>query len=156
MSYIAYPQDVDLAAGAVREPLANVTKAVENPLLLSLAQPGRDDVQNKGGPTTDTGHSQTTNTTGASGSGSGGTTGANSGARNDLSRLDAQAPRPGPASTHHTTGAVDGRSVSGVGTSDSKTGDSAYGTANDPYVDHEVSHMAPWAQDKIRSLGKEK
>ncbi|KAK4074692.1 uncharacterized protein Triagg1_4841 [Trichoderma aggressivum f. europaeum] len=141
---MAYPQDVDLSAGAFREPLANVTNAVGNPLLLSLSQPGRDDVQNKGGPTTDASHSQITNTTDA-----------NSGARNDLSRLNAPAPRPGPASTDHTTGAADGRSVCSMGTPDSKTGDSAYGTANDHHVDHEVSHMGPWAQDKISSLGKE-
>ncbi|KAL7954619.1 hypothetical protein V8C34DRAFT_293818 [Trichoderma compactum] len=139
-----YPQDVGLSAGAVREPLSNVTSALGNPVLLSLSQPGRDDVQNRGGPATDASHSQTTNTTDA-----------NSGTRHDLSGLNAQAPRPGPASTDHTTGAADGMSVCSMGASDSKTGNSAYGTANDHHVDHELSHMAPWAQDKISGLGKE-
>ncbi|KAL6809378.1 hypothetical protein GGI42DRAFT_350835 [Trichoderma sp. SZMC 28013] len=139
-----YPQDVDLAAGAVREPLSNVTNALGNPVLLSLAQPGRDDVQNRVGPTTEAGHSQTTDTSAAS-----------SGAHNDLSKLNAQARRPGPASTDQTTGAADGMSVCSRGTSDSKIGDSAYGTANDHHVDHELSHMAPWAQDNLSGLRKE-
>lgn len=141
---------------AIRKPFASVTNAVGNPALLSLSQPGREDVQNKGGPPTDAGHSQSTHTTDTDGVvGSGGVNDANRGARDDPSGLNARALRPGLASTDHTTGAADGRSVSSMGTSDDKTGEPAYGTANAPFVDHEVSHMAPWVQDKLSSLGKE-
>ncbi|KAM6480983.1 hypothetical protein HDV62DRAFT_89279 [Trichoderma sp. SZMC 28011] len=141
---------------AVRKPFASLTKTVDDPLLLSLSQAGWEGVPSKGGPTTDAGQSQTTNTTDTSAAaGSGGINNANSAAQNNLSGLNTRALRPGPASTDHTTGAADGRSVSSMGTSDDKTGEPAYGTANAPFVDHEVSHMAPWVQDKLSSLGKE-
>ncbi|KAL7799294.1 hypothetical protein V8C43DRAFT_274665 [Trichoderma afarasin] len=150
---MSYPQDVDLSAGAVREPFASVTNAVKNPALLSLSQPGREDVQNKGGPATDAGQSQTTHTT---------DTDAKGGAHGDPSGPNAQALRAGLAAMGHTIGDAgktstrfvnaDGMSVCSMGTAGSKTGDSAYGTANDHHVDHEVSHMGPWAQDKINRL----
>lgn len=155
-----YPKSFDLspaAAGnlqepntqgkglAVRKPFASLTNAVKNPALLSLSQAGWEGVPSKGGPTTDAGQSQTTNTTDA-----------NSGVRNDLSGLNTRALRPGLASTDPSTGAADGRSVSSLGPSDDKTGETAYGTANAPFVDLEVSHMGPWAQEKINNLGKEK
>ncbi|KAL6827253.1 hypothetical protein J3E69DRAFT_260179 [Trichoderma sp. SZMC 28015] len=129
---------------AIRKPFASLTKTVDDPLLLSLSQAGWEGVPSKGGPTTDAGQSQTTNTTDA-----------NSGVRNDLFGANTRALRPGLASTDHTTGAADGRSVSSMGTSDDKTGEPAYGTANAPFVDHEVSHIAPWVQDDLSSLGKE-
>lgn len=167
-----YPKSFDLspaAAGnpqepntqgkglAVRKPFASLTNAVKNPALLSLSQAGWEGVPSKGGPTTDAGQSQTTNTTDASAAaGSGGISDANSGVRNDLSGLNTRALRPGLASTDPSTGAADGRSVSSMGPSDDKTGETAYGTANDPFVDLEVSHMGPWAQEKINNLGKEK
>ncbi|KAJ4858753.1 hypothetical protein T069G_07020 [Trichoderma breve] len=151
---------------AIRKPFASVTNAIGNPALLSLSQPGREDVQNKGGPATDAGHSQSTHTTDTDGVvGSGGVDDANGGARDDLSRPNVQTLPAGLAAMDRPTGGAgktstsytnaDGMSICSMGTSDSKAGDSAYGTANDPYVDHEVSHIAPWVQDDLSSLRKE-
>ncbi|KAL7783695.1 hypothetical protein V8C43DRAFT_309338 [Trichoderma afarasin] len=150
---------------AIRKPFASVTNAVGNPALLSLSQPGREVVQNKGGPATDAGHSQSTHTTDTDGVvGSGGVDDANGDARDDPWRPNAQILRAGLAAMGHPTGGAgktstsyttaDGMSVCSMGTSDSKAGDSAYGTANDPYVDHSdvkgaKPHMAPWVQDHI-------
>ncbi|KAL7913120.1 hypothetical protein GGI35DRAFT_277171 [Trichoderma velutinum] len=158
---MSYPKDFDLSADAAqnapesnaedkghafRKPFASVTDAVTNPYLLSLS-PGWDGVKSGSGPSTEAGHSQSTTTTDASA--------ANSGAHNELSEPTVKALRAGLASVDHTTGAADGRSVCSMGTSVDKTGESAYGTANAPFVDHEVSNMVTWTHDKISSLGKE-
>lgn len=139
---MSYSEDIDLSAGAFREPFKSVTNVVDNPALPSLSQPGREDVRNKGGPSTDAGHSQSTHTT---------DTDANGGAHDDPSGPKAQALRAGLAAMGHTTGGAgktstsytnaDGMSVSSMGPSDGNIGDSAYGTANAPFVDLEVSHM---------------
>ncbi|KAL6832797.1 hypothetical protein V8C40DRAFT_145584 [Trichoderma camerunense] len=149
---MSFSEDIDLSAGAFREPFKSVTNVVDNPALPSLSQPGREDVQNKGGPSTDAGHSQSTHTTDTDGVvGSGGVSDANGGAHDEPSGPKAQALRAGLAAMGHTIGDAgkastryanaDGVSDCSTGTPDSKTGDAAYGTANDPYVEHEVSHM---------------
>ncbi|UKZ80850.1 hypothetical protein TrVFT333_008615 [Trichoderma virens FT-333] len=170
-----YPQTVDLSSApaaaqnpqepntggkgpAIREPLPSVTTAMNNLHILW------GDVPNKGGPATEAGRSQTTTTTStsatdplaAAGSG-GGINGAGSGVPIGLSMPMVQALDAGSASRGHKTRDAticSGMSVSSMDTSDFKTDQSPYGTVNDFSVDHEVSHMGPWADDNIKGLTK--
>ncbi|KAL7937831.1 hypothetical protein V8C35DRAFT_293747 [Trichoderma chlorosporum] len=171
-----YPPNVDLSdtsatqipqantdgtGQAIRKPFPSVTNAVKKCDALSLSQIGWEHVKNTDGPATDAGGSTTTSSSATAPSAAGDSHGNNvddSDVHNGLSDSRVQALDASPASRgHNTRGATSSSamSVSSVNTLDSKAGGSSYGTANAPYAEHELSHMAPWAQGDINNLGKQ-
>ncbi|KAL7946396.1 hypothetical protein V8C42DRAFT_33953 [Trichoderma barbatum] len=156
------PQELEIGAKGqvVRKPLASVTKAIENPLLPSLMKDGWEHIQKGGGPATEAGRSQTTDTTATTASATGPPVGgdindADSGVHNSLSRQNIQAfdAKLGPRG-HNTPGASfssaiyvneDGMSDASMDASHSEIDKSSYGTANAPRVESEIIHMATWA-----------
>ncbi|RFU76888.1 hypothetical protein TARUN_5338 [Trichoderma arundinaceum] len=161
----------------IRAPSISVTAAVHNPHLSTITggqhdcDSGWELVPTGNGPDTETGGSQTTttdtNTTappvvdgnGASNAGSGLQSGLSEPNVHALGAVGSSLAAQGPGTNYSSTmsglcAKVKGMNASNMGTSRCSD-ENTYGTANTPRAEHEISHMATWAEETLNELHHE-